>query len=93
MSIIIDELCRIKNEYKDKALKADEKLLEIYREVFTAFSTLSDAQELISLERNKEAIDMINHAKSHLNKIATASDEDMKLYSVAMETIPFVCGF
>ena len=69
----------------------DKKLLKIYREIFTAFSTLSDAQELISMERNNEAIDMINHAKAHLNKIAAASDEDMEIYKMAMVTIPFMC--
>ena len=37
--------------------------------VWEAFSTLSDAQELISMGRESDAIETINHAKRHLDVI------------------------
>lgn len=39
------------------------------KHVWEAFSTLSDAQELISMELATKAIETINHAKNHLNEI------------------------
>ncbi len=50
---------------------------ETVREVWQAFSTLSDAQELIS-EEGERASDRINHAKRHLMVVldaAKAEDE------------------
>ena len=39
------------------------------KHIWESFSTLSDAQELISMGRDTEAIEMINHAKRHLNEV------------------------
>ena len=39
------------------------------KHIWESFSTLSDAQELISMGRDIEAIEMINHAKRHLNEV------------------------
>jgi len=51
------------------------------KDVFEAFSTLSDVQELISIGHNDLAIKMINHAKLHLNRIA---EGDMEAYRKVM---------
>ena len=54
---------------------------ETMKNVWESFSTLSDAQELISMGRNDEAIEMINHAKRHLNEIF---QQDQNLLSGVM---------
>ena len=49
---------------------------ETMKHIWESFSTLSDAQELISMGRNTEAIEMINHAKRHLNEVFQ-QDQDL----------------
>ena len=39
------------------------------KHIWESFSTLSDAQELILMGRDTEAIQQINHAKRHLNEV------------------------
>ena len=46
------------------------------KHIFETFSTLSDAQELISMGRDTEAIQTINHAKRHLNEVFQ-QDQDL----------------
>ena len=46
------------------------------KHIWESFSTLSDAQELISMGRDTEAIEMINHAKRHLNEVFQ-QDQDL----------------
>lgn len=43
------------------------------REVWQAFSILSDAQELIGVEEGERASDHINHAKRHLMVVLEAA--------------------
>ena len=57
------------------------KSQEAMKHVWESFSTLSDAQELISMGRDTEAIEMINHAKRHLNEIF---QQDQNLLSGVM---------
>ena len=54
---------------------------ETMKHIWESFSTLSDAQELISMGRNTEAIEMINHAKRHLNEVF---QQDQNLLSSVM---------
>ena len=54
---------------------------EAMKHVWESFSTLSDAQELISMGRDTEAIEMINHAKRHLNEVF---QQDQNLLSGVM---------
>ena len=51
------------------------------KHIFETFSTLSDAQELISMGRDTEAIQTINHAKRHLNEVF---QQDQNLLSGVM---------
>ena len=61
------------------------------KHIWESFSTLSDAQELISMERDTEAIEMINHAKRHLNEIF---QQDQNLLSDVMLHSTFeTCNF
>jgi len=57
--------------------------LDIYRHVFEAFSSLSDAQDLAAAGSVKAANDLINHAKLHLLAI---SDADHEIWRQAMST-------
>tara|TARA_Y100000401_G_C8321405_1_gene225486 strand:+ start:20 stop:265 length:246 start_codon:yes stop_codon:yes gene_type:complete len=51
----------------------------ILKEVWLAFTTLSDAQALIELNNPTKANDEINHAKIHLNEIMSKwSDDDRR---------------
>mgnify|MGYP001343610902 FL=1 len=58
------------------------------KHVWEAFSTLSDAQELISMGRNESANDMINHAKQHLSKVF---EQDQTLLQEAMLNMSVTC--
>tara|TARA_R110002020_G_scaffold280015_1_gene495822 strand:- start:451 stop:720 length:270 start_codon:yes stop_codon:yes gene_type:complete len=60
--------------------------LESYKSIFQAFSTLSDAQELIALGSPDEANDLINKAKSFINDAIMTGDagKNTELYSQAM---------
>ena len=51
------------------------------KHICESFSTLSDAQELISMGQDKQAIEMINHAKRHLNEVF---QQDQNLLSGVM---------
>ena len=51
------------------------------KHIWESFSTLSDAQELISMGQDKQAIEMINHAKRHLNEVF---QQDQNLLSGVM---------
>jgi len=42
---------------------------EIMKHIWEAFSTLSDAQELVSFGDLERAVNTINHAKRHLNEV------------------------
>ena len=61
---------------------------KIYTEMFEAFCTLSDAQELISMDENDRAISLINHAKEHMIK---ASKYDEEAYRTGMVNVSFIC--
>ena len=51
----------------------------VLKEVWQAFTTLSDAQALIELNNPTKANDEINHAKIHLNEIMSKwSDDDRR---------------
>ena len=54
---------------------------ETMKHIWESFSTLSDAQELISKGFETEAIEMINHAKRHLNEVF---QQDQNLLSGVM---------
>ena len=45
-------------------------------ELWQAFTTLSDAQELISLGDSSRANDEINHAKRHLHEVFSKLSDD-----------------
>ena len=60
----------------------------IYKEMFEAFSSLSDAKELISMGEKQRAIDNINHAKKHMIK---ASKLDPEAHRTGMCSVDFVC--
>lgn len=47
----------------------------MFHEMWEAFCTLSDAQELIAMGRPDDANDMINHAKLHLLRIQVQHPE------------------
>ena len=49
--------------------------LTLYRHIFEAFSTLSDAQDLITAQSPNMAIERINHAKAHLSAVSDADPE------------------
>ena len=51
------------------------------KHIWESFSTLSDAQELILMGRDTEAIQQINHAKRHLNEVF---QQDQNLLSSVM---------
>jgi len=51
----------------------DPKL--VYKNIFQAFGALSDAQELISVNRVRGANDLVSHAKLHLMEIIEADEE------------------
>ena len=63
--------------------------LESYKKIFQAFSTLSDAQELIALGSPDEANDLINKAKSFINDAIMTGDagKNTELYSKAMSDV------
>ena len=61
---------------------------ETYGHTFQAFSALSDAQELLILNRLRGANDQIEHAKRHLLAIMGA---DRKGYTEAMLALPLTC--
>jgi len=42
---------------------------EVMKHIWEAFSTLSDAQELMLFGDVKQAVNTINHAKRHLNEV------------------------
>ena len=51
----------------------------VLKEVWQAFTTLSDAQALIELNNLTKANDEINHAKIHLNEVMSKwSDDDRR---------------
>jgi hypothetical protein len=51
----------------------------ILKEVWQAFTTLSDAQALIEMNHLTKANDEINHAKIHLNEVMSKwSDDDRR---------------
>ena len=58
------------------------------KHVWEAFSTLSDAQELISMGLDVSANDMINHAKRHLSKVF---DQDQTLLQEVMLNMSVTC--
>ena len=61
----------------------EEQKLEMLREIFQAFSTLSDVQEMLSWDVPDvdRANDEINHAKRHLLVVAFS---DIDSYAKAM---------
>jgi hypothetical protein len=61
---------------------------EIYQQVFQAFSALSDAQELIGVNRLRGANDQVNHAKRHLLAIIKVDEAG---YVEAMRDLPLTC--
>ena len=63
--------------------------LESYKSIFKAFSTLSDAQELIALGSPEQANDLINKAKSFINDAIMTGDagKNTELYSRAMSQV------
>ena len=60
---------------------------EVYQQIFQAFSALSDAQELLALDRSR-ANGKINHAKRHLVAVIRA---DEKGFAEAMRDLPLSC--
>ena len=65
--------------------------LATMKHIWESFSTLSDAQELISMGRDTEANEMINHAKRHLNAVFQQDQNllsGVMLQSSAMEPCP-----
>ena len=56
---------------------------DIMKHVWEAFSTLSDAQEIISSNpmgyRSVDAVETINHAKEHLNAIFEGMDNSLRV--------------
>ena len=46
--------------------------------LWQAFTTLSDAQELISMGEVNDANEEINHAKRHLNEVFSTLNDDEK---------------
>ena len=63
--------------------------VEMFRHIFEAFSSLSDAQDLIASRAPSRANAQINHAKMHLDAIAQ-SDPD--LWREAMLSLPITCS-
>ena len=61
----------------------------IYRHIFEAFSSLSDAQDLADAGCKEMANDRINHAKLHLQAII---DADPEAWREAMRTAPITCS-
>lgn len=59
---------------------------ELMSQVFEAFSTLSDAQEMIARGNDEQANELINHAKLHLLKAQTF---DFRAYRMAMVEMAF----
>jgi hypothetical protein len=59
--------------------------IEEVTEVWQAFSTLSDAQELIGVERGEKASDRINHAKRHLMAVLDKAEDEGILRRVVFE--------
>lgn len=64
------------------------EIKELYQQTFQAFSALSDAQELIEMNRLRGANDQINHAKRHLLAIIHADEQG---YAAAMLELPLTC--
>ena len=64
------------------------EMKEVYQHIFQAFSGLSDAQELLALNRVRGANDQIEHVKRHLVAIMAA---DRKGYTEAMLDLPLTC--
>ena len=63
-------------------------LKETYQQIFQAFSALSDAQELIAMNRLRGANDQINHAKLHLLGVVQADEHG---YAEAIRDLPLTC--
>ena len=61
---------------------------ELYQHISQAFSALSDAQELLGVNRMCGANDQINHAKLHLLAIIEADELG---YAEAMRDLPITC--
>ena len=75
--------------FEDLADVIDGEFLEVYKDLFLAFSTLSDATTLLlDFDDITRAAEEINHAKKHLLKISKA---DPELWRRAMVSIPPVC--
>ena len=63
--------------------------VEMFRQIFEAFSALSNAQDLIASGAPSRANEQIIHAKIHLHAI-TQSDPD--LWREAMLSLPITCS-
>ena len=61
----------------------------MFQHIFEAFSSLSDAQDLIASGMGSQASEQINHAKRHLLAI-TESYPD--LWRQAMVSLPITCS-
>ena len=61
---------------------------ETYQQIFQAFSALSDAQELIAMNRLRGANDQVNHAKLHLLAVLQADEHG---YAEAIRDLPLTC--
>lgn len=58
-------------------------------DVWQAFSTLSDAQELMAMGQREAAIQMVNHAKRHLDRAMQVEGDEARRQAI-MDT-PLVC--
>ncbi len=66
---------------------------EFMREVWQAFSTLSDAQELIGMGEGEGANEQVNHAKRHLMVVLDAAREaDEQAFFRIMTTLDCTLG-
>ena len=60
------------------------------KHVWEAFSTLSDAQELILMNDSQRAIETINHAKRHLDQVFQ-QDQNLLRGVMLKSTLNFGC--
>jgi hypothetical protein len=61
---------------------------ETYGHIFQTFSALSDAQELLTLNRLRGANDQVNHSKRHLLAVI---EGDEQAYMEVMRDLPIIC--
>ena len=66
--------------------------IEMFRHMFEAYSSLSDAQDLIASGMGSQASERINHAKMHLDAVSHSDHDTLELLHEAMVSLPITCS-